>query len=274
MDLIEKLKEFRTTDRNVYPELIGYSKNQLYENMIGCGGLYLAAKMLRQMNIKKGDILLDLGCGFGTTSLFLAKYFDVTVIAADLWNPPEIIAEKALKENLSNRIIPICLDITQTIPFAENYFDAIFCMNSLFMFGDHVEFLSKLLKVLKPGGNFCLGSECFNQEPNYKNKDEVPKVYNFEWEWSVWESCFSKYHYPQWWESLFRKTNMLDISYCQELNDGVILWEDSAVNYYDYYSKVLSLGAMIPQERLVDMILYGKQNVPYTTLFILAGIRK
>ena len=273
MDLEYRIKDFRKPDKREYPELDSYSDNKIYEYMIGCGGLFLASKMIRQMKIKKGDIVLDLGCGLGTTSIFLAKNFDVTVIAVDLWNSPKILSRRAKEEGLSNRIIPVQMDITQVIPFAEDYFDAIFCMNSLFMFGDDLDFLKKLLKTLKKSGTFCLGSECFNQEPDYKNIDDVPKVYNFEYKWSVWEGCCSKYHCSGWWKSLLAETNMLDIRYCQELDDGIILWEDSAINYYSYYDKVLPIGAMIPQERLIDVILYGKHNMPYTTLYILSGER-
>ncbi len=274
MNLESKMKDFRRIDKSKYPELAGYSDKQIYEDMIGCGGLFLASEMLRQMNIKKGDIVLDLGCGLGTTSIFLAKKFDITVVAVDFWNSPHSLAIKASKEGLANKIIPIQLDITQVMPFAESYFDHIFCLNSLFMFGDNLEFLRKLLKTLKIGGSFCLGSECFNEEPNYKNLSDVLEVYNFEYEWSIWEGCLSKYHSPEWWKSLLIQTDILDVTYCQELEDGRILWEDSALNYYDYYGNILSSKAMIPQERLVDTILYGKENSPHTTLYILAGIRK
>ncbi len=98
-------------------------------------------------------------------------------------------------------------------------------------------------------------------------------VYNFKNNWSVWKECFSKYHCPEWWKSLLYKTNMLDIKYCKELNDGPILLEDAALNYYNYYSKILKSGAMISQERLIDIILYGKRNLPYTTLYVLVGER-
>jgi ubiquinone/menaquinone biosynthesis C-methylase UbiE len=273
MNLKDKMVDFRRVDKSKYPELEGYSDKQVYENMIGCGGLYLATKMLRQMNIKKGDIILDLGCGLGTTSLYLARNFDITVIAVDFWNSPEVLIKKASSEGIQNRIIPLQIDITKGIPFAENYFDAIFCLNSLFMFGEKAEFLKNLLKTLKVGGTLCLGSECFNKEPDYKSVADVPKVYNFEYDWGVWEECFSKYHSPQWWSSLLTGTDMLSVTYCQETDDGAILWEDSALNYNDYYSNIISLGAMIPQERLADMALYGRQNDIHTTLFVLAGTK-
>lgn len=275
MILEDRMIDFRKPDRRNYPELRDYSDSEIYEDCVGCGGLYLATNMIRKLNLKKGDIVLDLGCGFGSTSIFLTKMFDITVISVDLWFPPKKLFERAIKEGFTNRIIPITIDITENIPFSDNYFDTIFCMNSLFMFGSDTGFLVKLLNTLKPGGTFCVGSECFNEEPKYKSIGDVPNVYNFDWGWNIWEGCCSKYHSPGWWKQLIGSTNLIDITFCDELEDGVVLWEDSAVNYDIYYSdEILSMGAMIPKDKLVDIIIYGRQNMPYTTLYVLSGVKK
>lgn len=47
MDLEYRIKDFRRPDKREYPELDSYSDNQIYEYMIGCGGLFLASKMTR-----------------------------------------------------------------------------------------------------------------------------------------------------------------------------------------------------------------------------------
>lgn len=275
MNLKDQLIHFRSPDIKNYPELKSYSISEIYDYFIGCGGLYLAANMIRKMNLKKGDIVLDLGCGFGSTAIFLAKMFEITVIAVDFWFPPSKLVERINQVGYSNRIIPLNLDITQNIPFADNYFDAIFSMNSLFLYGDSLDFLKKLCATLKTGGTFCIGSECFNQEPDYQSVTDIPTVYNFDWKWNVWDTCFSKYHSPQWWHSLLSETNLLDITDCNELDDGVILFEDAALNYSNYFNaEILSLGAMIPQEKIVDQIIFGRQNKPYPTLYVLSGKKK
>jgi SAM-dependent methyltransferase len=275
MNLKDKMLSFRSPDIKNYHELKGYTAEEIYDSFIGCGGLYLATNMVRKMNLKKGDIILDLGCGFGSTALFLARMFDITVIAVDFWFSPSKLLERINKEGYSHRIIPLKFDITQNIPFADQYFDAIFSMNSLFLSGENIDFLRKLLNTLKTGGTFCIGSECFNQEPNYPSITDVPKEYNFEWTWNIWDTCFSKYHSPKWWCSLLSETNLLDITYCKELEDGAILFEDAALNYYKYFNEeVLSLGAMIPQEKIADQVIHGRENEIYPTLFVLSGTKK
>lgn len=258
-----------------YPELANYSKAERYDYFIGCGGLYLAAQMARRMNLKKGDVVLDLGCGFGSASMFLAEYYGVTVIAVDLWFPPNKLFERIADKPIKSQIVPLHFDITQHLPFAENYFDAIFCMNSLFLFGVDVNFLNNLLGTLKRGGVFCVGSEGFNEEPQILSPKDIPEVYNFEWKWNVWDMCYSKYHSPDWWGSLIQQTNVLDITYCEEIRDGRWLWNDMAQNYKHYINEeILSLGAVIPQEKVISQVKYGKETGLFPTLYVISGIKK
>lgn len=272
MDLKEKMKGFRSPDTKEYPELQGYTKGQIYEDFIGCGGLYLVSKMARLMNIKKGGIVLDLGCGLGSAALFLAKKFDITIIAVDLWNSPQILAKRAYDAGYVQRIIPMQLDITKNMPFAQNYFDAIFCMNSLFMFGEEPDFLKRLFATLKTEGAFYIGSECFNKEPDYA---VIPEEYNFEWDWNIWDGCCSKYHSAKWWYSLIHGTGVLDIEYCEELDDGRVLFEDFALNYHDYIGKsIIETGAIVSQEKLTKQVQYGMEYGLYPTLYILKGVKK
>lgn len=274
MSIENKIKSFKNIDMNDYPELKGYSSCHIYEDFIGCGGLYLLTKMIRKMNLKKGDIILDLGCGMGSSSIYLAKHFDITIIAVDYWNSPDILNEKAKLELCSNRIIPLQIDITQEIPFPKEYFDAILCMNSLFMLGERIEVLKNIISTLKIGGSICIGSECFNKEPDFTNITQVPTVYNFDWHWNVWENCYSKYHSPMWWCKLFESTKMLDIVYCEELDDGKLLFEDFVLNYDIYVSdRIRDIGAVIPKEKIAQQIIYGYESGLYPSLYILKAFK-
>lgn len=273
MNTNDKMADFRTIDIGQYPELKEYSKDNLYDSFVGTGGMYLATKMIQQMNLKKGDIVLDLGCGFGTTSMYLAEHFDVTVIAVDLWQSPSKLKDRLSGMDYYNKVIPLNFDIVKNNPFADNYFDAIFCMNSFFIYGEDSNFIEGLLRTLKVGGTFCLGSECFNQEPKFE-KTNIPEVYSFDWTWDIWDICYSKYHSPDWWKLKLKQSGMLNIEYCREVEEGIIFYEDLALNYYEYFDEeIISKGMIIPQERIVDQIIYSRNNELYPTVFILSGTK-
>ena len=140
-------------------------------------------------------------------------------------------------------------------------------MNSLFMFGGNGKFLSRLLDALKLGGTFCLGSECFNKEPD----ERATALFDFDFQWDVWDNCFSKYHYPEWWKALLEKTGKLKIDYCEELDDAKALWEDLADNYGDYFGELPNADDMIPRDKMIELIEYGKHNDVCLSLFILCG---
>lgn len=124
------LATFRRPDRARYPELAGYTADELYQDLVGGGGLYLAAHMARTLDLQPSARVLDLGCGKGATSVFLAKQFGVQVTALDLWTSVEFLDRKFTDLGWRDRIEPLQMDATQPLPFADGYFDAIFSMNA------------------------------------------------------------------------------------------------------------------------------------------------
>jgi len=97
--------------------------------------------MMRTLHLQPNDLVLDLGCGKGATSIFLAKHYGVRVVALDLWTSAEYLNEKFSRLGYADRISAIQMDATQLLPFPENYFDTIFCMNSFNFYGGSVEYL-------------------------------------------------------------------------------------------------------------------------------------
>jgi SAM-dependent methyltransferase len=98
---------FRVPDRSQYPELDGYTRDELYQDCSGGGGLYLATRMVRTMRLRPGDIVLDLGCGKGAASLFLARHLGVKVIAVDLWTPATFLNQKFTARGYRDQIVPL-----------------------------------------------------------------------------------------------------------------------------------------------------------------------
>jgi hypothetical protein len=96
------LSTFRAPDRAQYPELQEYSREECYQDFFGGGGLYLATHMARTMQLNANDIVLDLGCGRGSASLFLAKRYGVRVIALDLWTSAEFLRQKFSTRSMEN----------------------------------------------------------------------------------------------------------------------------------------------------------------------------
>ncbi len=200
-------------DRSLYPKLKNLSWHQIYQGAMGPGGLYLASDMAEGMELRPGQRVLDIGCGRGATSIFLACEYGVQVIAADLWISPSEIMGNLRAAGVEDRVFPLQVDIRHH-PFAEESFDALFCMDSYFYYGTDDFFLRGLAKVLKPNAHVCIGSPCFSHEMN----PEPGTIFAFDDAWG--------YHYPGYWERMFERSHMFVDIMAQEHRLGAELWSD------------------------------------------------
>jgi SAM-dependent methyltransferase len=269
MDPRDSTGTFRSPNSEDYPELAGYSRDAIYEDCMGGGGLYLAAHMVRQMRLAAGGVVMDLGCGKGATPIFLARHCGVRVVAVDLWVSATLLHEKFTRRGQRDAIVPLNLDITGPLPFAQGYFDAIFCMNSFSFYGGSTEFLHHLLRHLKRGGEFVVGMESLSDEFTPDQVARPPSVYNYRLPTGedVWEGDFLKMHSPRWWERLFLDSGLLEVYHCAELPDADILYEDLVLYQIEHDLDPHDVGKSIAQ------ILWGRSNRPRKTLFTLAARR-
>lgn len=265
MDLDALKRAFRTPAAADYPELGAYSRAQIYDGRMGPGGLYLAAHMARALAPAAGGRILDLGCGRGATSAFLARHLGATVVAVDLWVSATQLYERLRRWGVEDQVIPLNLDVTGPLPFAHGYFDAIFCMDSVHYYGGEVGFWHRLLPHLREGGRLCLGSPCFNEEFTAAALAALPAVYDDGS--SLWEAEFSRYHSPAWWAALMGAVGGMEVIRSEALEDGIVLWEDDVLY-------ALERGAS-PQEALKDaaQITFRQAGMPWLTHFLLCAVK-
>lgn len=113
------------------------------------GGLALTRELLRRESIKNNTMLLDVGCGTGQTSAYLAQNYKCRVFAVD--NNPEML-EKAsrrfMKYNLDVRLLRA--DVTE-LPFTSDSFDIVLA-ESVTIFTTIEKTLNEYSRVLKHDG--------------------------------------------------------------------------------------------------------------------------
>ena len=92
-----------------------------------------------------GSLVLDLGSGRGLTSAFLARHWGVRVVAADLWgNPADALATSARLGLGARDVLPVHADACG-LPFAEEVFDAVTCIDAYNYFGRDESYLGQRL---------------------------------------------------------------------------------------------------------------------------------
>jgi SAM-dependent methyltransferase len=162
------------------------------------------------------------------------------------------------------------MDVTARLPFADGYFDAIFCMNSFSFYGGTHDFLRHLLLHLKPGGQLCIGSEVLSDEFTPEQVLHPPHVYSFRLPppnegVDVFADDFMKQHTPGWWRELFETSGLLKVLECHELEDAEVLYED--LTLYEHEKGIDPFDVEI----LLQQIEWCRHNRPKKSLFTLTA---
>ncbi|MDD4239140.1 MAG: methyltransferase domain-containing protein [Desulfotomaculaceae bacterium] len=130
-----------------------YDSNYIKENIMGPNPIKLLEELFALHRIPRNATVLDLGCGRGVTSVFMAKEYGLRVFATDLWISATDNKKRFDDMGLtSEQIIPIHAE-AHDLPYAEEFFDAVVCVDAYHYFGRDEEYLGKhLLPFVKHGG--------------------------------------------------------------------------------------------------------------------------
>lgn len=124
------------------------------ENLMGPNSIRILDELLDTTPIRltSEEKVLDLGCGTGLTSLFLAKETGATVYANDLWISEEDNRQRFAAWGFSHRLIPVHED-ANCLHFDKDMFDAVVSIDAYHYFGGEKGFFAeRILPFLKPGG--------------------------------------------------------------------------------------------------------------------------
>lgn len=103
------------------------------------------------------DIVLDLGCGTGLTSLILAQETGATVYASDLWISADDNKRRFMKWGVEHRITPFCEDAI-ALHYDEKLFSALVSVDAYHYFGTRKDFFTEiLLPMLKDKSTVLIG---------------------------------------------------------------------------------------------------------------------
>ena len=204
---------------NKYPRTEKYDSKWIEENWMGPNPLQLLEELCGNMKLSPDMKVLDMGCGKGLTSIFLAKEFGVTVFANDLWIDATENLKRFEAAGVSDRVFPIHAE-AHALPYAKGFFDAVIAIDSYHYYGaDEVFFPCTFSKLVKPGGQLGIVSPGTVRE--YENG--YPENMKLFWMGELSGELFS-FHSAAWWRHLWGKTGIADITSCYNIPDPKEIW--------------------------------------------------
>ena len=189
MENLKKINQFLSSFD--FSELMSENDSKFAKRVFE-NGIEKYVNRLKQINFTNTNSVLDAGCGFGQWSLALSL-LNSEVTSID-FSQKRVDFLNKIKPNLPNSRINFFQGEIENIDLKLNQFDLIFCYGVIFLC-DWKLALSKLIKLLKPGGKIYvnandIGWYIFLWETEYnKTSDYNPKklvseafmnTYNYE----------------------------------------------------------------------------------------------
>ncbi len=178
--------------------------------------LWLTEWLTAALVLRPGMRVLDLGCGRAASSVFLRREFGVQVWATDLWFSASENLQRIRDAGVEDGVFPIHAD-ARSLPFADEFFDAILCIDCFPYFGTDDLFLNYLARFLKPGGRLGIAGAGLLREI-----DGPPPEHLREW----WTQDLWSLHSANWWRRHWERTGIIDVEVVDNMPEGWQLWLD------------------------------------------------
>jgi cyclopropane fatty-acyl-phospholipid synthase-like methyltransferase len=199
-----------------YTKTMKYNAGWIERHWMGPNPLWLLEDLCEHLDLRPGMKVLDMGCGKGVTSVFLAREYGVTVFANDLWISAADNLRRFEEAGVADKVFPIHAE-AHALPYADGFFDAAISIDSYHYYGaGESYFPSVFSKLVKPGGQFGIVVPGFAREYEKGYPDTLEKL---------WFPDLFTLHSNQWWRRLWEKTGLCEIIACYDLDDPKALWK-------------------------------------------------
>jgi cyclopropane fatty-acyl-phospholipid synthase-like methyltransferase len=184
-----------------------FGNDFLKENFMGPNSMMIMAELVESLDLHPGMKVLDLGCGNGLTSFYLAKYFGVVVFATDLWISATDNFKRVKKLSLEDTVFPIYAD-ARALPYANNFFDVVVSVDAYHYFGTDEYYLSNYLApLLKPGGQIAIAVPGVTED--FVKNGPSQALRNQEYIYCK-DGEFQTFKSNAWWNRLWMRSEIVE----------------------------------------------------------------
>lgn len=173
--LYQRIQKFYDASSGLWEQIWGEHMHHGYYGVDGTdkkdrrqAQIDLIEELLSWAGVETAEKILDVGCGIGGSSLYLAEKFHAQATGITL-SPVQAAraTERAQEKGLSGKSQFLVAN-AQAMPFDDNTFDLVWSLESGEHMPDKTKFMQECYRVLKPGGTFIMVTWC------HRPTDELP----------------------------------------------------------------------------------------------------
>jgi cyclopropane-fatty-acyl-phospholipid synthase len=128
----------------------------------------------RQLGLSRDERVLDVGCGWGSLTLFLAGQLGCHVVGV---TPSQVQAgyvERRAADAGAAPLVRVEKGPFQTVALPERSFDAVAMVEVIEHLPEHREPLVKAYRLLRPGGRLFLSASCYRSQADKEEFESRP----------------------------------------------------------------------------------------------------
>lgn len=173
-NLYQQIREFYDASSGLWEQVWG---EHMHHGYYGKAGNYKIERRQAQIDLIEELLLwagykdtanvpkniIDVGCGIGGSTLYLAEKFGATATGITL-SPVQAsrAKERAIEANLADKV-EFQIANALEMPFADNSFDLVWSLESGEHMPDKTKFLQECYRVLQPGGKLIFATWCHRE---------------------------------------------------------------------------------------------------------------
>ncbi|UKO95996.1 methyltransferase domain-containing protein [Nostoc sp. UHCC 0870] len=173
--LYQRIQEFYDASSGLWEQIWGEHMHHGYYGVNGTekkdrrqAQIDLIEELLSWAGVETAENILDVGCGIGGSSLYLAEKFQAQATGITLSPVQAARATERAKEKGLSAKSKFLVANAQAMPFDDNTFDLVWSLESGEHMPDKTKFMQECYRVLKPGGKFIMVTWC------HRPTDELP----------------------------------------------------------------------------------------------------
>src|SRR5512136_1233562 len=157
------------------------------------GGFESTNELLALCHIEQAHEVLNVGCGIGIGSAYIAKKYGCRVVGVDISEKMiEWSRKRAHQEQVENKVEFRAADVLD-LPFEDDRFDAVIVESVIAFVDDKTRAIQECRRVARPGGYVALNETFFTEMPTPETSEivrremgvDIPMVQTWQ---TLWEA--------------------------------------------------------------------------------------